>query len=86
MVQPKWKTFEEQVRGIAALIFGQPCQPARIAGVNFDGVIKRGELETIVVEISEQNDLDKVRQGSFDVSAPDAQCRRRPSPRLYRAE
>jgi hypothetical protein len=63
MVQPKWKTFEEQVRGIAALIFGQPCQPARIAGVNFDGVIKRGELETIVVEISEQNDLDKVRQG-----------------------
>ncbi len=63
MVQPKWKTFEEQVRGIAALIFGQPCQPGRIAGVNFDGVIKRGELETIAVEISEQNDLDKVRQG-----------------------
>ena len=47
MVQPKWKTFEEQVRGIAALIFGQPCQPGRIAGVNFDGVIKRGDLETI---------------------------------------
>lgn len=61
-MQPKWKTLEEQVRGIAELIFGQPCRPDRIAGVNFDGVIHR-ELETIIVEISQQYDLDKVRQG-----------------------
>jgi hypothetical protein len=63
MVQPKWQTFEEQIRGIAGLTFGQSCEPARIAGVNFDGVIKKGDLETIVIEISKQNDLDKVRQG-----------------------
>ncbi len=63
MVQPKWKTLEEQVRGVASLIFGQVCQPGRIAGVNFDGVIKRNELETIAIEISQQNDLDKIRQG-----------------------
>ncbi|VFU09470.1 NACHT domain-containing protein [Methylocella tundrae] len=62
-MQPKWKTFEEQVRGIAELIFWQPCLPGRIAGVNFDGVIQRGELETVVIEISQQNDLEKVRQG-----------------------
>lgn len=63
MIEPKWKTFEEQVRGIAALIFGRPCTPNRIAGVNFDGVVEVSELETAVIEISVQNDLDKVRQG-----------------------
>lgn len=63
MAEPKWKTLEEQVRGIAGLIFGQECRPGRIAGVNFDGVIEKGELETIAIEISRQNDLDKVRQG-----------------------
>ena len=62
-MRQKWETFEEQVRGIAELIFAQPCQPGRIAGVNFDGVIEPGELEKVVIEISQQNDLDKVRQG-----------------------
>ncbi len=63
MVEQRWRLLEEQVRGIAALIFGKPCQPQRIAGVNFDGVIEVSELETVVIEISKQNDLDKVRQG-----------------------
>ena len=63
MTEPRWKTLEEQVRGIASLVFGQPCEPGRIAGINFDGVISRGELETVVIEISQQNDLDKVREG-----------------------
>lgn len=63
MIEPRWKTFEEQVRGIAALIYGRPCAPGRIAGVNFDGVVEISELETAAIEISTQNDLDKVRQG-----------------------
>lgn len=63
MVEPRWKTFEDQVRGIASLIFGQPCQPGRIAGVNFDGIIELGELETVAIEISVQETLDKIRQG-----------------------
>lgn len=63
MIEQRWKTFEEQVRGIAALIFGRPCNPGRIAGVNFDGVVEISELETAIIEISLQNDLDKVRQG-----------------------
>lgn len=61
-MQPKWKTFEDQVRGIATLTFGKTCLPDRIAGVNFDGVVAM-DLETVVIEISKQNDLDKVRQG-----------------------
>lgn len=63
MIEPRWKTVEEQVRGIATLIFGRPCSPGRIAGVNFDGVVEISELETAAIEISVQNDLDKVRQG-----------------------
>jgi len=63
MAQAKWKTAEEQVRGIAQLIFGQPCEPGRIAGVNFDGILRRSELETVAIEISRQHDLDKVREG-----------------------
>lgn len=63
MAQPGWKTLEEQVRGIATLVFGKACEPDRIAGVNFDGVVYRSEFETIAIEISKQFDLDKVRQG-----------------------
>ncbi|WP_432769204.1 MAG: hypothetical protein HEQ22_00240 [Sphingopyxis sp.] len=63
MLESKWKTVEDQVRGIASLIFGKTCAPGRIAGVNFDGVVEASELETIIIEISIQNDLDKVRQG-----------------------
>ncbi|SDG27975.1 hypothetical protein [Bosea robiniae] len=63
MIQPKWQNFEDQIRGIATLIFGQNCTQGRIAGVNFDGVIERNDQETIAIEISQQNDLDKVRQG-----------------------
>lgn len=63
MLQPKWKTAEDQVRGIAELIFGQPCEPGKIAGVNFDGLLRRSELETVAIEVSRQHDLDKVREG-----------------------
>lgn len=62
MIVPKWKTLEEQVRGIAELVFGMACVPGRIAGVNFDGVLE-SEMGTVIIEISRQNDLDKVRQG-----------------------
>ena len=63
MIEAKWKTFEDQVRGIASLIFGRDCSPARIAGVNFDGVVNLNELELIAIEASIQFNLDKVRQG-----------------------
>lgn len=63
MAQQKWKNLEELVRAIATLTFGKECQKGVIAGVAFDGVIKISELETVVIEISERNDLDKVREG-----------------------
>lgn len=63
MSQATWKTLEDQVRGIATLVFGKLCEPGRIAGVNFDGVVSKNELETIAIEISREFGLDKVRQG-----------------------
>lgn len=59
----KWQKTEDQVRALATLIFGKPVKPGRLAGVNFDGLLELNELETIAIEVSEQKDLDKVRQG-----------------------
>lgn len=63
MAQTSWQRFEDKVRTVASLIFGKECTPSRICGVNFDGVIEVDPLETVAIEISEQNELDKVRQG-----------------------
>ena len=63
MSQPNWKTFEDQIQGIATLIFGQTCEPGRLAGVNFDGIVRRSDLETVCIEVSKQFDLEKVREG-----------------------
>jgi len=64
MVQQRWKTFEDQARGIASLIFGAPCHPGQISGTNFDGVVVVSALETAVLEISREFNVDKVRQGA----------------------
>lgn len=64
MAEARWKTFEDKARGIASLVFGMPCQPGQISGTNFDGVSALNALETVVLEISVQFDVDKVRQGA----------------------
>jgi hypothetical protein len=38
-VKAAWSTFEEKVRGIAALIWGRPALPEHIGGVDVDAVI-----------------------------------------------
>lgn len=63
MVAPRWKTYEQQVREIAELIFGAPCKAGVIGGVRFDGIIDKSDLEKIVIEVSVEHDLEKVRQG-----------------------
>jgi hypothetical protein len=63
MAEPRWKLLEDQARGIASLVFGKPCARAQISGINFDGVIELSPLETVVLEISQDFDVDKVRQG-----------------------
>ena len=58
---PKWATFEERVREIAQHIWGRPCKPGRIGGVNVDGVVPLGPEIINLIEITEERSLGKVR-------------------------
>jgi hypothetical protein len=56
-----WKTLEDFVRSIASLRYGAPCQNEHVGGVNVDGVVHLGQDEQVLIEITENMTLDKVR-------------------------
>lgn len=56
-----WKTLEEFVRAIALLRWGVACKPEHIDGVDFDGVVRVSSDEIILIEITKERNLDKVR-------------------------
>jgi hypothetical protein len=57
-----WKKLEDSVRGIAAIVWKSPARPDRLAGVNFDAVIRLSEEEVVLIEITENATLEKIRQ------------------------
>lgn len=62
MTTNKWALFEDRVRDIAGYIWGRPCVPKRVGGVNLDGVcILEPEIHCFI-EITEERNLDKVRR------------------------
>lgn len=64
-----WKVFEDYVRAIATLKFGHPCQSEHVSGVDLDGVIHISGDELVLVEITENLTLQKVREDITKVSA-----------------
>ncbi|NHN78593.1 NACHT domain-containing protein [Azotobacter chroococcum] len=56
-----WKSLEDHVRGIAQLRWSAPCIPEHINGVDFDGVVRVSADEIILIEITKERNLDKVR-------------------------
>jgi len=58
---PAWATFEERVRNTAALIWDRSAGPDRIGGVNVDCVLKLDDGHYVLIEITEENSLNKVR-------------------------
>jgi hypothetical protein len=56
-----WQSFEDRVRDIAQFIWGVPCSPTRVGGVNIDGVSKLDDDVAMFVEMSEERTLGKVR-------------------------
>jgi hypothetical protein len=58
----KWATFEERVREIAGYIYGQPCVPKHIGGVNLDGVVVLDREIYCFIEMTEEKHLGKVRE------------------------
>jgi hypothetical protein len=61
-MKPAWTTLEEKVRGIAALIWGRPATPEHIGGVDVDAVIHLDPQLTILIEITMERNLGKVRE------------------------
>jgi hypothetical protein len=60
-MKPRWKTFEDQVREIASLIYARPCEPGRVAGNDIDGIIENDSATRTLIEITVNCTLEKVR-------------------------
>jgi hypothetical protein len=56
-----WKTLEDHVRGIATLRWTSVCKPEHIDGVDFDGVCRVSSDELVLIEITKERNLQKVR-------------------------
>lgn len=57
-----WKDVEDFVRSVASLRFGKTCKAEHVFGVDVDGVVHISEDEKIVIEITKNNTLQKVRE------------------------
>lgn len=57
-----WKKLEDFVRSIAALKFGRPCSAEHVNGVDVDGLIHLSADDKVLVEITENMTLGKVRE------------------------
>jgi hypothetical protein len=56
-----WATFEDKVRDVARLIWGRPAAPEHIGGVAVDAVLRLDPRLTVLIEITEERNLGKVR-------------------------
>lgn len=57
-----WDEVEKSVRQYAQYIWNRPANADRIGGVNFDCVVKISEIEIIIIEITKNRTLDKIRE------------------------
>lgn len=64
-----WKQLEDQTRRLASIIWKRPAGPERIDGVNFDAVLRVSEEEMILIEITEEFSLEKVRGDIAKIAA-----------------
>lgn len=58
----RWDNFEDQVRDIASHVYGRPCGPRRLAGNDLDGVIDLPRNDMVLIEITIEHNLNKVRK------------------------
>lgn len=56
-----WKSLEDHVRGIASLRWTVACKAEHIDGVDFDAVCRVSADELIIIEITKERNLQKVR-------------------------
>lgn len=56
-----WASIENDVRSLASIIWGRSANPERISGVNFDAVLRISSEEIILIEITKECNLEKIR-------------------------
>lgn len=57
-----WSDLENSVREIASIRYARPCEKIRLeTGVAHDCVLKLDENHWIIVEITKNKNLDKIR-------------------------
>lgn len=61
-MKPRWAKFEDQVRDIASLLYGRPCAPGRVAGNDIDGIVRIDDTQWVLIEITTNFTLAKVRE------------------------
>lgn len=64
-----WKQLEEHTRSIASIIWKRPANAERIGGVNFDAVLHVSNEEVVLIEITEEHSLEKVRGDISKIAA-----------------
>ena len=62
MAKKQWASFEDRVRDIAGYIWGRPCVPKQVGGVNLDGVVVLEPEIHCFVEITVNKTIAKVRE------------------------
>lgn len=61
----EWKKLEDQVRDLASIIWSRPAASRKIQGTAFDAVIEVSEEEIILIEVTKNMTLDKVRNDIY---------------------
>ena len=61
-MKASWATFEEKVRNVAQLIWGKTANPEHIGGVDVDAVLHLDPQLTVLIEITKERTLGKVRE------------------------
>jgi hypothetical protein len=61
-MQQSWVSFEDKVRAVASHIWNGNCEPSKIGGVDVDGAIFLSDDAQIFIEMTEQRNLNKVRE------------------------
>lgn len=64
-----WQTLEDTVRSIASLKWGCVATPQHLGGIDFDAVLRPSSDELILIEITKQHTLRKVRDDIVKINA-----------------
>lgn len=64
-----WKKLEEKTRDLASIIWRRKAIPERISGVNFDAVVRISNEHIIIIEVTEEFNLDKIRNDIAKIQA-----------------